>query len=368
MKTGDIPRHRLHNQRLTGTPLKEPAEVVRMQGAVQAQDYAGAKWAVALRLRQAVDEDLDRAFNQGSILRTHLLRPTWHFVTPEDIRWMLELTAPRVHALNAGMYRQAGLDKDILKKSKVVIRKALQDEEPLTRKEIAGALEKSGIRTAGDFRLTYIVMHAELEGLICSGGRRGRQFTYALLDERAPLGASLAPKNALAELTRRYFASHGPATPQDFTVWSGLTLADARAGLEANASDLEHARIDGREYWFPRVKPPSVPSPTVHLLPNYDEYFIGFKDRSTISGRTQVLTVDTAASESVLFSHVIFVDGKVAGGWRRTVNRKTVMLEFTPLIPLTKAGISAIEKEGERFGRFLGLQAEPVWRKPPSAG
>src|SRR6185436_10236792 len=176
----DIAHQRLHNQHLSATTLKSLKEVVGYLGAVQAQDYAGAKWAIGQRIPNATDAAIDRSFNEGEILRTHVMRPTWHFVTPADIRWILELTAPRVHAANAYMYRKLELNDAIFKRSNAVLAKALQGGMQLTRTELASAFNKAGIIADG-LRLGYFMMYAELEGLICSGGRRGKQFTYALL-------------------------------------------------------------------------------------------------------------------------------------------------------------------------------------------
>jgi hypothetical protein len=232
----DIPRERLSHQRIDGRALEQPVDVVRWLVASQAQDFAGAKWSVGLRTEAANDAAVERAFNEGAILRTHMMRPTWHFVTQEDIRWMLALTAPRVHAVNASRYRQLGLDAATLTKAVTTMTRALEGGHELTRDELRAALARARIGTDGQ-RMAYILMHAELEAAICSGARRGKQFTYALLDERAPRARVLSREDALAELGARYFASRGPATVQDFAKWSGLTL-EARRGLEAAAPKL----------------------------------------------------------------------------------------------------------------------------------
>ena len=236
----DIPRFRLHNQFLSQTEFTEPGAVVAALGAVQSQDYAGGKWALAQRLKNATtDAAIDKAFNDGKILRTHILRPTWHFVAPEDIRWMLALSAPRVHTANGFMYRQQGLDGTIIKKSYNVLEEALQGGNSLTRSELGSAFEKAGIKAAEGIRLGYFIMSAELDAIICSGPRRGRQFTYALLEERAPKVRAWKREEALAELTRRYFATRGPATLHDFTWWSGLTMAEAKKGIEAEVVEMD---------------------------------------------------------------------------------------------------------------------------------
>jgi DNA glycosylase AlkZ-like len=227
----DVAQRRLRNERLVGPAFAAPADVVSWLGAVQSQDYGGAKWAVAQRARGCSDADVEEACDRGDIVRTHVMRPTWHFVTSADARWMLELTAPRVHAANAYYYRQLELDERVFTKSHAALAAALRGGRHLTRVELGHALERAGIRAAGT-RLAYVLMRAELDAVICSGPRRGKQFTYALFDERVPASKPLARDQALAELVRRYFASHGPATVQDFAWWSGLTVADGTKGID----------------------------------------------------------------------------------------------------------------------------------------
>jgi hypothetical protein len=222
---------RVYNQRLEGPKFQRPGDVVAWFGAVQAQEYALAKWALGLRMEYATDDIIEQAFTDGAILRTHVMRPTWHFVTPADIRWILELTAPRVHAANGTMYRRLELEDALFGRSDEIIARAVEGGRHLTRAELGAALSVAGIDTTNGMRLGYIVHHAELEGVVCSGPRRGRQHTYALIAERAPQARRLARDEALAELTRRYFTSHGPATVKDFAWWSGLTIADVKAGL-----------------------------------------------------------------------------------------------------------------------------------------
>jgi len=217
-----IAQQRLQNHHLSHPQLKRPDAIVAWLGAVQAQEYAGAKWALVQRMPGATDAAIEQAFTDGAILRTHLLRPTWHFVTPADIRWMLALTAPRVHALNAYYYRKCELDKTIFARSHDALVNALQGGKQLMREEVRTVLEQAGIATKGDLRFAYLMMHAELDGIVCSGARRGKQFTYALVEERVPPTRKVDRDEALAELVKRYFTSHGPATVQDFTWWSGL--------------------------------------------------------------------------------------------------------------------------------------------------
>src|SRR5262245_46773541 len=199
----EIVRRRLFNHSLSITRFEKPEDVVKWLGAVQAQDYSGAKWALGLRATGLKDVAIERAFNAGKILRTHLMRPTWHFVTPADIRWLLALTAPRVNAVSASYYRKFELDDNIFFRSNDALAKALQGNNQLTREVLRFVLQQAGIIAKG-IRFAYLLMRAELDGVICSGARRGKQFTYALLEERAPGVKRPKRDEALAELTRRY--------------------------------------------------------------------------------------------------------------------------------------------------------------------
>ena len=349
----DIPSYRLHNQFLSQTDFTEPEQVVAALGAVQSQDYAGAKWALAQRLKDApTDAAIEKAFHEGKILRTHVMRPTWHFVTPTDIRWMLDLTAPRVKIAMAHMDRQLGLDKSILKKSNATLRKALQGDRQLTRSELAPILEKAGVPVEG-YHLGQLMGHAELDQVICSGGRQGKQFTYALLEERAPRAKSLEREAALVELTRRYFKSHGPATLQDFVWWSGLTTTDARKGMEAVKSEFEQETVADQLYWFSAPTITRSSSLSVYLLSNYDEYTVGYRDRSAIFDRSHLDKL-SAFRESIL-TQVIVINGQVSGTWKRTLKKKEVVMEFVPFTALTKEQNQVVITAAERYGNFLQL-------------
>ncbi len=271
-----IGERRFRTQRLTGPRFRTVAEVVSFLGAVQAQDYPGAKWAVAQRTAKLTDADLDAALDAGAIFRTHIMRPTWHFVMPEDIRWMLALTSHRVHAISAPYHRKQGLDARVLSTFHTMLGKALEGGRDLTKAEIVKLATGTSV-PADPFTLSFAIMHAELEGLIASGPRRGRQHTWALLDERAPPQPSVPKEEALARLASRYFASHGPAEDKDMAWWSGLTLRDVRAGIALAGETLKREEIDGRTLWSAADEPASVQErPIVHLLPNYDEIFIAF--------------------------------------------------------------------------------------------
>ncbi|HEY3114391.1 MAG TPA: winged helix DNA-binding domain-containing protein [Gemmatimonadaceae bacterium] len=355
MPSIDVCGQRLAGQHLINQKLQRASEVVQLLGAVQAQDYAPAKWALAQRTRGVTDAEVEKEISDGAILRTHVLRPTWHFVVPADIRWMLELTAPRVRALLAHYDRKLELDAAVLRRSRAVFTKVLRDGKQLTRTELALALTKSGIRADGTQRLAHLVMHSELDGLICSGPRRGKQFTYALLEERVPPAKKLSRDEALVELARRYFTTRGPATTDDFAWWSGLTKTDAKHGAEAQ-SKLEQTIIGDRNYWFqPFPLPGKSSSPIARLLPNYDEYFIGLKDRSAI--QTKLDMADVEGTLSYLRGHIATVDGQIIGGWDRTLKGKSAIVTVRPMTFLGDAARAAIAREVDRFAKFLQLPA-----------
>jgi hypothetical protein len=353
----DVADRRLHNQRLEGKPFEGPEAAVQWLGAVQAQDYAGAKWALAQRTAGApTSAAIDRLFDQGRLLRTHVLRPTWHFVSPQDIRWMLRLTGPRVNAASAYYHRKLELDGTVFRRSGALIARALQGGASLTRTELALACQRAGIEASG-LRLAYLIMHAELDGILCSGPLRGKQLTYALLDERAPEeGPVLDRDESLAELTRRYFESHGPALAQDFAWWSGLTTTEARAGIEMAQPGLASETVQGRTFWWsPRAGTAAVEKPALHLLPNYDEYIIAYKDHAASFDPSRPRLSRTRADVDALQAHIVVLDGRVIGGWRRTVARNRVTVTTDLLVRLTRAEQEALHKAAERYGQFLEM-------------
>jgi hypothetical protein len=355
-----IATRRLDASRLLATRFESPESVVAWFAAVQSQDYPGASWGIGQRLGPAARQaDVDAAFDAGRILRTHILRPTWHFISPADIRWILALTGPRVQQRNGTQYRQMGLDGPALRRGVDSIARALEGGAHRTRRELAQALERDGIATNG-LHLTLQVMNAELEGVICSGPRRGRQFTYALLEERVAPAPADAPRDreaALAELTRRYFASHGPAQPRDFAWWSGLTIADAMTGLRLAAPAIVRESIDGADWWWePRDDEPALPpgGPLIQLLPNYDEYVGSYRDHGPTF---EPALLGARWIEEVFFAHIVVRDGMAIGGWKRDLAAREVVVRPDLLVDLDAPGRAALERATEAYGRFLGLAA-----------
>ncbi len=348
----DIANLRFRNQGIVDASFTNPADVVSWFGAVQAQDFAAAKWALGLRMSRATDAGIEEAFNRGEILRTHIMRPTWHFVAPQDIRWLLALTSPRVQAFNGSYYRKSGLDKTIFERSNKIIVKALQGGKQLTRSELDIVLRQAGIPTE-KMGLSYTVMQAELDGIICSGPRRGKQFTYVLLEERIPRYKILERDEALSELIKRYFTSHCPAQIQDFVWWSGLTASDAKRGLEMNKDRLEKAVVEGQTYWFhPSRDTAKARASAAYLLPFYDEYVVSYKDRSSIFDAKYARLVNNRGG---ILHPTIVIDGQVIGTWKRTIGKDTVTILLQPFVRLTVRQKEGIAGAAKQYGEFLGM-------------
>jgi hypothetical protein len=355
MKSSDLVLQRLNNQKLASSNFRQPVDVVRWLGAVQAQDYKAAKWAVALRMRNATDSAIEESFNEGRILRTHVLRPTWHFVTPEDIRWLLALTAPRINLRCGPNYRKYELDGPTLKRSNNILTRALQGGKHLTRPELKRALNQSGVDAGDTVRLAHILLRAELDGVVCSGPRVGKQFTYALLEERVPPAKRLTRDESLATLTQRYFTSHGPATLQDFTWWSGLSTTEARAGIALLGNELDSELFDETVYWRSRHAPPAAPAassrPAAHLLPVFDEYNVAYKARLVVLDEIAKLRPWDMLGPTVL------LNGRVVGTWKSTVDKDSLKIAIKPAKDLKQVEKSAIMKAADRYAAFAGAPA-----------
>ena len=343
----EIVRRRLRTQRLLGEPFATPAEAVAGLLAVQSQEYAMAKWALGMRSVRCTDASVEGAFAAGEILRTHILRPTWHFVSPADIRWLLQLTAPRIRRLIAGHARELELDEPTLDSSLETIAKALRGRVALTRRELGEQLSEAGVADASGRRLGHIAMHAELAGLICSGPRAGKQHTYMLLDERAPdRGRRLTDQEALAEGTRRFFTGHGPATAHDFAKWSSLRVSDARAGLELVAGELESFEHDGKTWWHRGLGAGGGAGGAL-LLAEYDESGAGYRDLKMRMG--------APVPGDAGFRKPILVDGECVGIWNRSLAEDAVDLELRIYKRLDRGQVAAVEIEAERYASFLQL-------------
>lgn len=344
MNKADLVSQRLQNQRLSATDFQRAGEVVRWFGAVQSQDFEAAKWALALRMRSATNAAIEDAFNRGTILRTHVMRPTWHFVAREDIRWLLDLTASRVNLRCGSGYRMFELDDAVFKRSHKVLERALKDGKHLSRSELRRKLNESGVEANNTVRMGHILIRAELDRVACSGPRVEKQFTYALFDERVPALKPMDRNEALAKLTRLYFRSHGPATLQDFVWWSGLSTADAKRGLELTGRSLEKMTMGEKVYWSigsSQSEPRSLY--LAHLLPVYDEYFVAYKDRQCVFGSQDGKSTWDSLGPAIV------INGVAAGTW----NKKSIEVKF--IKELKKAERVAIAQATTRYAEFLAM-------------
>jgi hypothetical protein len=352
MISEDIALQRLVNQQIAQPTFAHPSELVAWLGAVQAQDYLGALWAVGLRTPGATEQTIEQALAEKTIVRTWPMRGTIHFVAAADVRWMLELLAPRVVQRTTGRRTQLGLDETIIAASAEVIASALQGGKQLARNAIYELLEQANIATDSS-RGLHILGRLAHDRLLCFGARAGKQPTFALLDEWVPHAQSLPRDEALATLARRYFTGHGPATVQDFIWWSGLTAADAKAGLAAVAGQLGRAIIGGQEYYFALDLPNAPFEPRdAFLLPPFDEFLVAYRDRSA--------ALDPAYNERIvpggngIFNPIVVIGGRVVGMWKRAFKNDSVLMTFSPFTAFSTAQASAITAAAERYGRFVG--------------
>jgi hypothetical protein len=351
VENGYIAEQRLFNQGIERSAHIRPENIVSWFGAIQAQDYPAAKWALALRLRGATtDQQIDRLLNNGTILRTHVMRPTWHFVTPKDICWMLDLTAARVQRALNYTCRQFEIDTALRKQATKIFEHALRDGSCLTRKHLGEELARKGIVAKG-IRLALLTIHAELEQIICSGPRQGKELTYSLLPLRAPHAVRLSRDESIAELVRRYFQSHGPGTIRDFVWWSGLTSVEAKRGLEINEG--RSRVVDGLTYWTVGDEPTKRRQDgAVHLLPVYDEYVVAYRDLQAVPRKSSY--------RPGILPQALIVQGQIAGTWKRVSKAGGFTVEVVTDPRLTELQRRAIDKTLARYRRFLNADFESV--------
>ena len=357
-----IAHARLRNSRLIADSalpsLVAPVDVVRWFGAVQSQDVPGAFWAIAQRLRPATTaDDLGRAFDRGEIIRTHAMRPTWHFLAPDELRWIEALTADRVHRLNGTLQRRIGITASDFARAIAVMREAMAGGRALTRDELRATFAAAGFEMSDPFATNVLGMHGELEAVICNGPRRGKQIPFMLVDDLIPAVPPRERADALRELTVRYFTSHGPALVHDMAWWSGLTVTDVRHGVELAGAALEQRTIDGKVYVASTggFEPADVPDAHVLLLSNYDEFLGSYTDYSPIF---EAELPKARTTSDVLGTHIVVRDGMVVGGWRRALRPRTLTISVTLLADLSRADFHALEAQAAALSRFHGVAAD----------
>lgn len=359
MATFSIRHQRLHNQHLASARFDQPHEIVEWLGAVQAQDYLGALWAVGLRTCNSTEAIVEKALAERKIVRTWPMRRTLHFVAVADVRWMLKLLTPRmISGMSRQMKRHFGLDEAAFARSRKLLVRALEGGRQLARPALYEVLERGGVATDKG-RGLHILSHLAQDGVLCFGARAGKQQTFALLDEWVPASRTLEREEALAELAKRYFTSHGPATLQDFAWWSGLSATDTREALELARPNLEQKVLAENVYWF-------VPSPPIakkvasasYLLPPFDEYTVAYKDRSAALDPEHAKRPDAGNG---IFYPTLVVDGQVLGTWKRTPKKDAVVITPNHFAKLGKLYTHALADAAARYGKFLGVPV--VWAK-----
>jgi hypothetical protein len=355
MNMMEIANIRLTTQQISPTKFKSVKDIVDWMGAIQAQDFSMAKWAIGIRLPGSTDQMVETAINNGEIIWTHLLRPTWHFVSADDIYWMIELTAPQIKASLRTRHKELELSETIFSKSNTIIEKALAGGQYLTREEIMTKLGKANIAT-DENRGSHLILRGELDGIVCSGAIKDGKQTYTLLEERVPKTKPLTKEEALAKLARKYFSSHCPATLQDFVWWSGLPMIEAKQALEMVKADLVSETIDSQTYWFTYLTlKPKADRESVYLLPAYDEFLISYKNRSaSFLFENHKKTI----SNNGIFRPVIVVNGQVIGIWKRIMKKDKVIVEAEFFKQIDNTTRLLLEREVLKYSHFMGKKTD----------
>lgn len=356
MDAAEVARRRLTAQGLEPSSARCAEAVIEHLTASQAQDLLPGRWSLAQRCSDVPpDAAVATALDEGRLLRTHVLRPTWHIVSPGALPWLLVATAPRVHRANASIYRQVGVDEELMRAARRVLETRLTRGHA-TRTQLAAALADGGIHAEG-VRLAHVLMYAELEGWICSGRNRGAQQTYALLGERVPDVRPVDREEALVRLASAYFSSRGPAVLKDFATWASLPLTEARRAVSQLDDQLEVTVVDGLTFLVApdAGPPPAKPGPSLHLVQAYDEIVSSYPDSRDVIAGTRVL-------ERTAYTHAVLLDGRLLGRWRylRDPGGWPAVVETRLLRELTGEERALMDAEVGRFAAFAGRDVD--WR------
>lgn len=351
MPSNEIILQRLRNQQIGKTSCKKPEELVSRLCGMQAQDYESMKWAIGIRLPGMVNKDVEQALAKRKIIRSWFMRGTLHVAAAKDVHWLLDLLAPRIIASGASRYRQLGLREADFKKCNSILIRSLHGNKECTREELSAALNKNGMNTDGQ-RLIHLLQRAALEKIICFGTKRESKFTFTLLDEQVAFNKTLKREEALAEITKRYFTSHGPATLRDFTWWSGLTATDAKTGIASAGSFLQKEKTGEQAFWLaPDNMKATASLQPIFFLPAFDEYVMGYKDRSAFlkAGHTKQVI-----SSNGIFYPIIIVNGQVAGTWKRISQKDGLVIEMQLFNHPGKKALDEIKEAAQPYGAFVG--------------
>jgi len=358
MDLRDIRRIRLQLQQLTSGSFTEPASLLSWFGAMQAQHYEGSKWAMGVRVPGITEEAIEQAISSGLIIRTWGLRGTLHFYAKEDLGWIRRLIFPRVENLHVSQIRGLGMDRALLKKSHRCLERILQGSQPVTRKDLKASLDRMKI-PIHDLRFNFILWKAAIDGLICLGPKRGKEFTYTLVEEWAPDPGKRNHDEALRELTLRYFSSRGPATPQDFAWWSGLTLSEINKGLDMLGNQLQKTVCQGQSFWMSReISLTKISGSSIFLLPSFDEYLVGYRDRSLLVDSDSLLPL--IITRNGIFNPTMLVQGKVVGLWKQMIGNDRLMIEPRIFTDFKKSWRLPLSKCMKQLGKFHRIEISPI--------
>ena len=350
----EIALRRLHSQHIANTSLTSPRLVVAWLGAMQGQDYPGAKWSIGLRLPQSSDAEVEAAIERREIVRTWAMRGTLHLVAAEDVHWLLKLVSPSISVYHERVSQEMDLETRTLVRAYDLMLGAMAGGQAVERRALLALLEAHGIPSARE-RGRHYLHRASSDGLIAQGVMRGNNPTFFALDT-LPNGRDLTRAEALAELARRYFTSRGPATVPDFANWAAIPLAEARAGLEAVKTELVEDKVGSVSYWLsPSGANATTAAPSVYALPGFDEFLLGYKERGASLEKAHYSA--WCPGKNGIFSPTIVSDGRVVGMWKRTLKRNTVQIEAAPLRPLRDDERAGFEADAQRYAAFLGLEA-----------
>lgn len=357
MNQNIIPVLRSLNQQLAYTKFKTAKALAGWMGALQAQDYNMSKWAFGIRLKNSTEALINNEIDAGNLIRTHLLRPTWHFVSSDDIYWILELTAPRIKAALKYRDKQLGLTKNIYHKCNNILEKSLRDCNHKTREELITDLKELKINVK-DNRASHIFLRAELDGIICSGKQKQGKPTYAILKEWVPEHKKTLREEALKELALRYFTSHGPASINDFTWWSGLSASDAKLALNFNKGNLISEVIQNQTYWLANsYLEPNPDYNEICFLPAYDEFLISYRDRTAA---LSIIDNKKAISNNGIFYPTILQNGQIIGTWKRRNKNNQVIISRNLFKNLTPDQNRISFNSLTRYSGFIGRELELV--------
>jgi Winged helix DNA-binding domain len=355
----DVSNTRLHTQGIAHPASTTPEAIVTHLGAIQAQDYPGALWSIGLRIAGATRADVEHAIANRTIIRTWPMRGTLHFVPAVDARWMLELMTPRIMKGAAGRHKQLELDDAAFRRSRVLIAKTLKRNPVITRAAVFAVLEKGGVSTEGQ-RGIHILQQLCMERMLCFGPHAKNESTFVHFDEWIPTSRQLDRDDALRTIAERYFTSHGPATLRDFVWWTGLTVAAAKVGLHLAQSSLEQLTTEGAELWMSNNRPAiDTTAPRAHLLPGFDEFMLGYKDRSAALPPKYAWRIVPGGNG--MFLSTLVLDGQVRGTWRKTINPKSVVIQTMQFVKLKVSEQKSFTLPLERYAQYLGVPTTFVW-------